>query len=370
MRFRKMHFRKTTPPNVATRLPRRVILTAAFACLLTSPSGAQDDQGKSSVHVKPSHASPPAKQGHWILLGAQGRLVLTDPAGKIRWEMPWNNIHDLHWTDAGEILTRRGKYEVVRINPVTKQVTWSVDVRKLSNRPVELHAFEPLANGRTMVALSGAAKIIEINDDGSIAHAFSLTTQTPSLHSDTRLVRADVGGGDPSQSDPSQSDSGPAGYWVAHEKDGAVRRYDHEGTVIWEYTVPLFGRPRASGHGPEAFGNQVFSAIPDGTGGVWLGTGNGHSVLRVSPEKKILWQLGQDDLPGIRLAWVTNVHPTNEGTILIGNCHAGPGQPIVVEVDLKTRQAVWQLAGFKRFGNNVSNTLPLTAPQAARLVGN
>ena len=32
-----------------------------------------------------------------------------------------------------------------------------------------------------------------------------------------------------------------------------------------------------------------------------LGAGNGHSVIEVTPEKKIVWSVKQNDLPGIQL---------------------------------------------------------------------
>src|SRR5258706_5907886 len=45
-------------------------------------------------------------------------------------------------------------------------------------------------------------------------------------------------------------------YLVAHESDGCVREYDAEGKIVWEFEVPLFGKERKGGHGPEAFGNS------------------------------------------------------------------------------------------------------------------
>jgi len=49
-----------------------------------------------------------------------------------------------------------------------------------------------------------------------------------------------------------------------------------------------------------------------------IGTGNGHGVLEVTPAKEIVWQVGQDDLAGIRLAWVTTVQVLGNGNILLG----------------------------------------------------
>ncbi|MBP88733.1 MAG: hypothetical protein CMJ64_18805 [Planctomycetaceae bacterium] len=57
-----------------------------------------------------------------------------------------------------------------------------------------------------------------------------------------------------------------------------------------------------------------------------------HSVIEVTPEKKVVWSLHQDDLPGVRLAWVTTLQVLPSGNIVIGNCHAGRDNPQLVEV--------------------------------------
>jgi hypothetical protein len=68
--------------------------------------------------------------------------------------------------------------------------------------------------------------------------------------------------------------------------------------VVWEYEVPLFGKELQGGHGPEAFGNSVFSAIRLANGNTLIGTGNGHSVLEVTPKKEIVWKVAQREAPG------------------------------------------------------------------------
>jgi outer membrane protein assembly factor BamB len=85
-------------------------------------------------------------------------------------------------------------------------------------------------------------------------------------------------------------------------------------------------------------------------------TANGHGVLKVTPDKTIVWQIQQNDLKGITLAWVTTLEVLPNGNYVIGNCHAGPDNPVLIEVDPKTKRVVWQFEGFKQFGNLVSNT--------------
>ena len=58
----------------------------------------------------------------------------------------------------------------------------------------------------------------------------------------------------------------------------------------------------------------------------------------------------------IVLAWVTTLEVLPSGNIVLGNCHAGPGQPLLVEIEPKTKRVVAQFDGFAAFGNNVSNS--------------
>lgn len=141
-----------------------------------------------------------------------------------------------------------------------------------------------------------------------------------------------------------------------------VREYDGEaGDVIWEYEVPMFGKQPAGGHGPEAFGNKVFAAVRLPSGNTLLTIGNGHSVLEVTPEKEIVWQLHQNDLPGVTLGWVTTIEVLPSGNYMIGNCHAGPENPLLIEIEPTTKKVVWTLDRYKDFGNSVSNSQVVSA---------
>jgi outer membrane protein assembly factor BamB len=148
-------------------------------------------------------------------------------------------------------------------------------------------------------------------------------------------------------------------YLVCHEGDGVCREYDGKtGDVVWEYPVPLFGKEKKGGHGLEAFGNSLFSAVRLKNGNTLIGTGNGHSVIEVTPGKEIVWQLHQDDLreQGVRLAWVTTLEVLPNGHYVIGNCHAGPGNPLLVEIEPASKKVVWVFDHFDRFGNSVPNS--------------
>ena len=276
------------------------------------------------------------------------RLAIVAPDGSLEWEMKVGAIHDAWVLPNGNILFQQGWTKIVEVTP-DKQTVWEYDAAKLNGnegKHVEVHAFQRLAGGRTMIAESGTARIIEVDKAGKIQREVKLKVNNPSTHSDTRLVRKIANGN----------------YLVAHESDGFVREYDATGRIVWDYEVPLFGKERKGGHGPEAFGNSVFSAVRLPNGHTLIGGGNGHCVLEVTPKKEIVWKLEQNDLPGITLAWVTRVERLANGNTRFGNCHAGPDNPQFIEVTPE-KKVVWTFKDFKNFGNSMPVQAVLEAKQ-------
>ena len=297
--------------------------------------------------VAVSGISASTEAAHRVLMFGNNKLAIVDTDGNVEWELPWRGVHDLHVLDNGHIMTQQQMRRVVEIDPESKDIVWSYDAAQSNGnagKRVEVHAFQPLKNGRVMIAESGPARIIEIDRDGKIHHEIKLKVDNPHPHRDTRLAR--------------KLDSG--NYLVCHEGDGVLREYDGEsGKVVWEFAVPLFDKPRQRGHGPEAFGNQLFAAVRLKNGNTLIGTGNGHSILAVTPAKEIIWQIHQNDLPDITLAWVTTLEVLDNGNIVIGNCHAGPDNPLLVEIEPKSKKVVWTFDRFDVFGNAASNSLLL-----------
>ncbi len=291
--------------------------------------------------------SASASAQHRVLLGGEGRLAIVSSEGAIEWEMPWGGIHDIHRLDNGHILVADGFKKIVEIDPESKAVVWSYDASTSNGNDgtgMEIHALQPLADDHFMIAESGRARIIEIDREGKLLKEVALKVDHPNPHRDTRLARKIANGN----------------YLVCHEGDGVVREYDgSKGEVVWEFAVPMFDKEPQPGHGPEAFGNAVFSAVRLPNGNTLIGTGNGHGVLEVTPDKEIVRAIHQNDLPGITLAWVTTLEVLPNGNIVFGNCHAGPGQPLLVEVDPEMKNVLWTFDHFDSFGNAVSNSLLL-----------
>ena len=264
-------------------------------------------------------------------------LAAISPDGRVEWKLPCGAIHDLHLLPNGHLLYQDGWTTIVELDADRRPV-WTYDAKGNGNadRPAEVHAFQRVADGATMVVESGPARILEVDRAGVITRQVPLTVKSPSAHSDTRNARKTAAGT----------------YLVAHEKDGVVREYDATGRVVWEFDVPLFDREKKPGHGPEAFGDQVYSAVRLDNGNTLIGTGNGHGVLEVTPAKELVWQVGQRDLPGVVLAWVTQVERRPNGNTILVNCHAGPEQPQILEIT-PDKRVVWSFRDFTTFGDSL-----------------
>src|SRR5262249_1655909 len=223
-----------------------------------------------------------AADGHRFLIQGNGRLAIVAADGRVEWEMPWGAIHDVHLAADGSILVQNGASAVAAVDRATKQVVWRFDAAQRpenAGKKVEVHAFQPLADGGLMIAESGPGRIIEIDRDGKVLKEFKLEIDHPHPHTDTRLVRKLANGN----------------YLVCHEADGVVREYGPAGRGGGKFPVPFFGQEPGGGPGPGGVGNKVFSAVRLPGGNTLLGTGNGHGVLEVTPAGEIVWQIQQAD---------------------------------------------------------------------------
>ena len=268
-----------------------------------------------------------------------GKVAVIDAAGKVEWEFAnRHDVHDLQMLPNGNLLVHTSPTTLAEISP-EKKVVWKYESKpKVGyNGGVEVHAFQRLADGRTMIAESGNTRIIEVDAEGKIVKEVPLKVKQPNAHRDTRMAR--------------KLDNGH--YLVCHEGDGAVREYDEAGKVVWEYALDLGGRPASGGHGPEGHGTEVFGAVRLANGNTLIGGGNNNRVLEVDPKGQVVWSIDQRELPGVVLAWVTTVQQLPNGNVVIGNCHAGKGQPQLIEVT-RDKKVVWKFEDHRTFGNNLA----------------
>lgn len=275
---------------------------------------------------------------HRLIAQDRGRVLILNEKGDIEWEVPCRfTSHDISMLPNGNVLLHTGPATIVEMNP-QKEVVWKHEARPKAgyNGPIEIHGFQRLRNGNTMIAETGNLRIIEVDKNDQIVKEVPLTVEHPNAHRDTRLVR--------------KLDNGH--YLVCHEGDGTVREYDDNGKVVWSYVLDLNGRPRSPGHGPEGHGTEVFGAIRLRNGNTMIAGGNNNRVFEVNKEGKIVWSIDQKELPGITLAWVTTLQQLPNGNLIFGNTHAGPDNPQLIEVT-RDKKVVWTFKNWTLFGNDL-----------------
>lgn len=299
----------------------------------------------------PALAADPPKGGYRVLAQDKGHVAIVGADGKVEWEVECKyNSHDIHLLPSGNLLLHTAAATVTEMTP-KKEVVWKYEAKPVpaNKGRVEVHAFQRLADGNTMVAESGNRRIVEVDKDGKVVKEVPLTVKNPDPHRDTRMVR--------------KLDTG--NYLVCHEGDGCVREYDEKGKVVWEYALDLGGRPRSPGHGPEGHGTEVYGALRLKNGNTVIAGGNNNRVLEVDKDGKVVWSIDQKELPGITLAWVTTLHALPDGNLIVGNCHAGPDNPQLFEVT-RDKKVVWQFKNHAVFGNSTAAAHVLDLKDARR----
>jgi hypothetical protein len=278
--------------------------------------------------------------GNYRVLGWDNKhIAIVNNKGDVEWEYPveTGSMHDIQLLPNKNILFHSGT--TVREVTPDKQVVWEYTSKPKEGYTgrVTVHSFERLPNGLTMIAESGNCRLIEVDKDGKIVHEIPLTVDKPSAGSDTRLVRSVPGGG----------------YLVAHEADGKVREYDRDGKVVWQYALELNGLPASPGL--TGHGVNVFSAKRLPNGNTLVGGGNNNRVMEVNRAGEVVWSVESKDLPGITLAWITQIESLPNGNVIFGNSHAGPDNPQLIEVT-RDKKVVWTFKNWQEFGNTLVAT--------------
>lgn len=232
--------------------------------------------------------------------------------------------HEVQMLDNGHILYH-DDWNVVKEVTLSGEEVW----RYASHG---VHAFTRLANGHTMIAESDNDRIIVVDADGKIV------SETP-LGQDGR-------------GQTRQAEVLPNGnYLVCAEGPGTVTEYNTQGDIVWEYVI----------------GTRVYGAIRLKNGNTLIGSGSGNSVVEVSPDKKVIWEVkGTVPDTKIELKWTACLKELANGHIIVDNCHAGPDSPQLFELD-SNQKVVWEFNEFDTVGNGMACFDYLEAEQAEKV---
>jgi hypothetical protein len=196
----------------------------------------------------------------------QGKVFAVGADGKIQWEYALRGPQDTWLLPNGNFLFSHlhGAIEITR----DKKVVWEYTTDPAN----EIHTCQPLPDGRVLMGVCGACCLVEVDRQGKIQKQIKVETTTTKTHNQMRIVRKT-----------------PAGtYLVTLTGEHAVREYDAQGQPL--HTLPVPGNP--------------YEALRLPSGNTLIACGDGHKLIEVDPQDKIVWQIDENELPAIRcVSW-------------------------------------------------------------------
>jgi outer membrane protein assembly factor BamB len=268
-------------------------------------------------------------------------LAITEANGDVVWshktggkEKGHAGHHDVHMLPNGNILFHETWQDVKEIT-LGKKIVMDYDSGTANGnqgRGASVHAFSRLANGHTQIVESGVGRVIDIDSTGKLMHSFNLK---PGGTMNSRWARATPQGT----------------LLVCSEQPGVVTEYNRKGEVVWDYLIKT----------------RVYGAMRLKNGNTLIASGSGKSVVEVTPEKKVVWEI-KGKVPGtdINLHWMTCLQERDNGNFIVGNCHAGPDNPQIFEIT-REKKVVWEYNEFELVGNGLACWQVLDGKAATRL---
>jgi hypothetical protein len=170
-----------------------------------------------------------------------------------------------------------------------------------------------LCNGDVLVGEQGPCRAVEVKMRNGIFRTDPLKTSEPGFHRQIRNLHGL-----------------PDGHVIAaHEGEGAVRKVDANGRVVWEYTGV----------------KDVFEALRLDSGNTLISCGTQARIIEVSPKGDLVWEFKASDSPDLNLVWVTSLQRLKNGNLVVGNFlrgHEGRGAH-AFEVT-QDKKVVWRYA--------------------------
>ena len=258
-----------------------------------------------------------------------GKVCVVSADGTIEWQYACRSPQDCWRLENGHYLFCFVN-GAIEITP-SKQVVWEYKAPEMS----EVHACQPLADGRVLIVECGTSRIIEVDRSGKIAKEIKLvTTPQVKLHDQFRGTRKTKEGH----------------YWVCFKGERKVVELDGDGTVLRAINVP--GDPH--------------EVVPLPEGRLLITCGDGHKVLELDASGKTVWELNEQDLPGNPLRLMAGCQRLPNGNTVfcnyLGHGHIGE-QPQFFEIT-PDKKIVWKFDDHAHF-NSINQIFILDTEGAA-----
>ena len=261
---------KTNYMSPSGRQTRRFLaagICVAALAILTTQAPSPEEQ--------PAATPKPIQEGtghHFVCTDyTAGKVFIVSADGKVEWEYSTGPCNDVWALPNGNLLFNTGH----GVKEVTRQKTVVFNYESRS----EIYACQRLANGNTFVGECNAGRLLELAPDGKVVK-------------EIRLLPAGKDGGHVYMRNARQLANG--NYLVAHYGEQVVREYDSQGGKVRD--IPAPGGPHSVIRLPN--GNTLI-ACGDMPGG--------HHVIEVDKEGQTVWEVKDDELPGISLKFMTGL---------------------------------------------------------------
>ena len=126
-----------------------------------------------------------------VLAADKGHVAIVNAKGEVEWEVPCDtDAHDISLLPNGNVLMPVSATKIVEMSR-DKKVVWEYESKPVAGNKgrVEVHSFQRLADGTTLIAESGNRRLVEVDPSGKIVREVPLTVDRPDPHRDTRLAR-------------------------------------------------------------------------------------------------------------------------------------------------------------------------------------
>ena len=279
---------------------------------VSDASGGGNDSGR-----PPDDASAPGGDdgdggpvSHRFLNGFsdRGMLAVVNPDGTHAWEyaITQSEANDAWLLPNGDVVLAfvAGAREVTP----AKQTVWEY----LAPSGAEVHSVQPLPGGLFLIGEShadGTSYLYEMDQTTTISHTVKVTLGGDA-HTQFREVRKT-----------------PQGTYITSQLGGQAMEFDAKGTLL--NTFPC--------------GSFVGIRLPDAN--TLIACGDDHRLIEVNPQNAIVWQVGENDIPGNTLFFVAGLQRLPNGNTIVCNWpgHAGGStQPQVFEIT-RDKSVVWQV---------------------------
>ena len=246
---------------------------------------------------------------------AGGKVAVVAADGKIEWEFACKHPQDCWVLPNGNFLFCHagGALEMTR----DRQTVWEYK----AGPNTEVHACQPLPDGRVLIVENGPSRLIEVDRAGKIAKEIKLTPPPANvaLHDQFRGTRKTKDGH----------------YFVCRKGEHEVEELDADGKSLRRIAVP----------------GDVHECLLLPNGHLLLALGEGHKVQELDASLKVVWELGENDLPGNTLRLMTGFQRLPNGNTIfcnyLGHGHLGT-QPQFFEIT-PDKKVVWQFADHVHF---------------------